>query len=111
MFPPVRAAGYLEVRYLDAQPGQDWSVPIQVIDALMSAPEVVAEATRRAAPVADRWLEAARSGLSDLEIRSVAVDLLSLAAAAAATPEAADAVHAAVRRCRDGHMPTAPAAR
>lgn len=106
MFPPVRAAGYLEVRYIDAQPGQDWSVPIHVLEALMSAPEVVAEATRAAAPVADRWLEAARCGLSDPEIRSAAVYLLEIAAAAAA-PEAVGEVHAAVRRCRAGLMPGA----
>lgn len=106
MFPPVRAAGYLEVRYIDAQPGQDWAVPIHVIEALMSAPEVVAAATRAGEPVADRWLEAARCGLSDPEIRSAAVDLLEIAAAAAA-PEAVDVVHAAARRARAGLMPTA----
>ncbi|MBF6085338.1 ergothioneine biosynthesis glutamate--cysteine ligase EgtA, partial [Nocardia cyriacigeorgica] len=45
MFPPVRPSGHLEVRYLDAQPEQSWTVPIDVIDALMSTPAAVAEAT------------------------------------------------------------------
>jgi glutamate--cysteine ligase len=106
MFPPVRASGHLEVRYLDAQPGDGWTVPIHAIDALMSTPEVVAEATRLAAPVADRWLEAARCGLSDPDIRSVAADLLSLAAVHARTPDAADQLFTAAQRCRRGRAPT-----
>ncbi|GAB2689816.1 ergothioneine biosynthesis glutamate--cysteine ligase EgtA [Nocardia thraciensis] len=106
MFPPVRASGHLEVRYLDAQPGESWSVPIHALDALMSTPAVVAEAARVAAPVAGQWLEAARCGLADPQIRSAAVDLLALAAEHAATSEAAEELHAAVRRCRSGCMPT-----
>jgi glutamate--cysteine ligase len=72
----------------------------------MSTPEVVAEATRLAAPVADRWLEAARCGLSDPDIRSVAADLLSLAAVHARTPDAADQLFTAAQRCRRGRAPT-----
>ncbi|WP_024800227.1 ergothioneine biosynthesis glutamate--cysteine ligase EgtA [Nocardia sp. BMG51109] len=106
MFPPVRAAGHLEVRYLDAQPEKTWSVPIHALEALMSAPAVVAEATEVAAPVADQWLEAARCGLADPQIRSVAVDLLRLAAAHAVTPEAAAELHEAAQRCRSGRTPT-----
>ncbi|WP_280366231.1 ergothioneine biosynthesis glutamate--cysteine ligase EgtA [Nocardia wallacei] len=106
MFPPVRASGHLEVRYLDAQPGDSWSVPVHALESLLSTPAVVAEATRVAAPVADQWLEAARSGLADPQIRSAAVELLDLAAAHAATPAAAAELQEAVRRCRDGRMPT-----
>ncbi|MBF6171249.1 ergothioneine biosynthesis glutamate--cysteine ligase EgtA [Nocardia blacklockiae] len=106
MFPPVRASGHLEVRYLDAQPGDSWSVPIHAFEALLSAPAVVAEATRLADPVAEQWLEAARCGLADTQIRAAAVDLLDLAAAHATTPAAADALHEAARRCRDGRTPT-----
>ncbi|MBB5912717.1 glutamate--cysteine ligase [Nocardia transvalensis] len=106
MFPPVRASGHLEVRYLDAQPGDAWSVPIHAFEALMSTPAVVAEATRLAAPVADQWLEAARGGLADPQIRSAAVDLLLLAATHAATPGAAGELLAAAHRCRAGRTPT-----
>lgn len=106
MFPPVRASGHLEVRYLDAQPGDGWTVPIHTIDALMSSPAVVAEATALAAPLAGRWLEAARCGLSDPEIRSAAVNLLSLAAAHAADPDARNQLLTAVQRCRNGRSPT-----
>ncbi len=110
VFPPVRASGHLEVRYIDAQPGDGWTVPIHAVDALLSAPAVIAEATRIGAPVADEWLEAARCGLAEPEIRSAAVELLTLAAEHARTPAAADELGAAVRRCIVGRMPTGEAA-
>ncbi|MFI9508771.1 ergothioneine biosynthesis glutamate--cysteine ligase EgtA [Nocardia sp. NPDC052566] len=105
LFPPVRASGHLEIRYLDAQPGDDWTVPIHVFDALLSSPTVVADATAVAAPVAGRWLDAARYGLADTEIRAVAVDLLTLAAAHAATADAGRAIETAIRRCASGRTP------
>ncbi len=111
IFPPVRAAGHLEVRYLDAQPGDQWAVPIHVLDALMSSPAVVAEATRTADPVADEWAMAARCGLADPQIRTVAVELLTLAAEHARGAEAADRIGAAARRCRSGRIPDGSVAR
>lgn len=105
MFPPVRASGHLEVRYLDTQPGDGWTVPIHAVDALLSAPEVVAEATALAASTAGWWSEAARYGLADPELRAAAVDLLTLAADRAATPEAARELDTAARRCRSGRTP------
>ncbi|ONM48296.1 ergothioneine biosynthesis glutamate--cysteine ligase EgtA [Nocardia donostiensis] len=104
LFPPVRAAGHLEVRYLDAQPGDSWSVPIRVIEALMSTSAVVRDASTLAAPTAGRWLDAARHGLADPQIRTVATDLLETAAEHATTA-AAPAIHAAARRCRAGRPP------
>ncbi|WP_058856632.1 ergothioneine biosynthesis glutamate--cysteine ligase EgtA, partial [Nocardia jinanensis] len=65
LFPPVRPAGYFEVRYLDAQPGDGWTVPIGVVDALLSTPASVADATAAAAATAGRWHDAARYGLAD----------------------------------------------
>ncbi|NKY48832.1 ergothioneine biosynthesis glutamate--cysteine ligase EgtA [Nocardia vermiculata] len=105
LFPPVRAAGHLEVRYLDAQPGDRWTVPIHVLDALMSAPEVVTEAAAVAEPVAGEWSRASRCGLAEAQIRSVAVDLLTLAADNARTGIAAGQIADAVRRCRDARTP------
>jgi glutamate--cysteine ligase len=105
LFPPVRASGHLEIRYLDAQPDDDWEVPIHVVDALMSSPAVVAEATRVAAPLASQWLHAARHGLADPQIRSVAIELLTLAEAHAATPDAAAEIGRALRRCQSGRTP------
>ncbi|MGW4531196.1 ergothioneine biosynthesis glutamate--cysteine ligase EgtA [Nocardia sp. NPDC004340] len=106
LFPPVRASGHLEVRYLDAQPGDDWSVPVHVIDALLSDPGAITEATALAADTADRWSEAARRGLADPDLRATAVALLDLAVAHAATREAEAELIAAADRCRSGLTPT-----
>ncbi|MFE3259544.1 ergothioneine biosynthesis glutamate--cysteine ligase EgtA [Nocardia sp. NPDC059091] len=106
LFPPVRAAGHLEVRYLDAQPGDGWSVPVHAIDALLSDPGTITEATALAASTADLWSESARRGLADAELRAAAVALLDLATAHAATPEAAKELAAAADRCRSGRTPT-----
>ncbi|MFX0575969.1 ergothioneine biosynthesis glutamate--cysteine ligase EgtA [Nocardia nepalensis] len=106
LFPPVRASGHLEVRYLDAQPDNDWTVPIHVFDALLSSPAVVAEATAVAAPIAGRWLDAARCGLADPDIRAVAVELLTLAAAHATSSAAVREIESAAERCRSGRTPT-----
>ncbi|MGH4017657.1 MAG: ergothioneine biosynthesis glutamate--cysteine ligase EgtA, partial [Pseudonocardiaceae bacterium] len=38
LFPPVRPRGYLEVRYLDAQPAGQWAVPVAVVAALLADP-------------------------------------------------------------------------
>ncbi|MGK8522151.1 ergothioneine biosynthesis glutamate--cysteine ligase EgtA [Nocardia asteroides] len=105
LFPPVRASGHLEVRYIDAQPGDAWTVPVHVLDALMSGPSVVAEASSIAAPLAGRWVDAARYGLADPDIRAGAVALLRLAAEHTASGEAAEAVRAAAERCHRGRTP------
>ncbi|MFC4375592.1 ergothioneine biosynthesis glutamate--cysteine ligase EgtA [Nocardia halotolerans] len=107
LFPPVRASGHLEVRYLDTQPGESWTVPIHLFDAVLSAPAVVAEATALAAPAAGEWLTAARCGLLDPQLRRAAVDVLELAAAHARTAAAAAQLAAAARRCRAGRSPLA----
>ncbi|MGW4246782.1 ergothioneine biosynthesis glutamate--cysteine ligase EgtA [Nocardia sp. NPDC004722] len=105
VFPPVRAAGHLEVRYLDAQPGDGWSVPVHAFDALLSNPLIVAEATNLAAPTAELWSEAARLGLADAELRAAAVALLELATAHASSQEARRELAAAAERCRHGQCP------
>jgi len=105
VFPPVRAAGHLEVRYLDAQPADRWATPIHTVAALMSTPAVVAEAALLATSTADRWHDAARRGLRDPEIRTVATDLLELAAAHANTSSARAELDTAADRCRRGLAP------
>ena len=39
LFPPVRPHGHLEVRYVDAQPGRQWALPVAVLGALLSDPD------------------------------------------------------------------------
>ena len=106
LFPPVRAAGHLEIRYLDAQPGDGWKVPVAVFDSLLSDPESVAAATVLAERTSHRWLDAAQHGLNDRELRFTAMRLLDLAADRVRSAEAKQLVLAALQRCRVGAMPT-----
>ncbi|GAA0479785.1 ergothioneine biosynthesis glutamate--cysteine ligase EgtA [Streptomyces sp. NPDC046215] len=85
LFPPVRPRGHLELRMIDAQPGEDgWLVPLAVTAALFDDP-VAAETAYRAvkaladtagqAPPPDNplWRNAARHGLADPELHAAAV--------------------------------------
>lgn len=69
LFPPVRPRAYLEVRYLDAQPGRWWPVPIAVLVALVedgAAGDAALDAADQArGDTADPWSAAARHGTSD----------------------------------------------
>lgn len=80
MFPPVRPHGYLEVRYLDAQPGSGWVTPTALLAALMSDQNTVEAVLEACLPVGDRWLPAARDGLADRAIATAAATVLSLGA-------------------------------
>jgi glutamate--cysteine ligase len=106
LFPPVRAAGHLEVRYLDAQPGDQWRVPIAAIDALLSGPGAMAEALAAAQPTSERWRDAAEFGLADLELRAAATALLSLAASYSPDPEFVRLLDTAAERCCRGKAPS-----
>jgi glutamate--cysteine ligase len=85
LFPPVRPRGHLELRMIDAQPGDDgWIVPLAVTTALFDDPEAAETAYRTVKPLAERavplpaphnplWMEAARHGLTDPELHEAAV--------------------------------------
>ncbi|MEU7057280.1 ergothioneine biosynthesis glutamate--cysteine ligase EgtA [Streptomyces sp. NPDC046197] len=108
LFPPVRPRGHLELRMIDAQPGDDgWIVPLAVTAALFDDPEAAEAAYRAVKPLAERalplpaphnplWLEAARSGLADPELYDAAVTCFGAALEAlprlGATTEVTDAV-------------------
>jgi glutamate--cysteine ligase len=52
LFPPVRPHGHLELRVIDAQPGQDgWVVPAAVVSALVEDPAAADAAMAAAEPV------------------------------------------------------------
>jgi glutamate--cysteine ligase len=73
LFPPVRPRGWLEVRYVDAQPRRWWPVPPAVLSALVQDPiaaDAVREATAAAPP---SWEVAARQGLTHPALRRAAV--------------------------------------
>ncbi|MER6529291.1 ergothioneine biosynthesis glutamate--cysteine ligase EgtA [Streptomyces sp. NPDC001508] len=110
LFPPVRPRGHLELRMIDAQPGEDgWIVPLAVTAALFDDPQAAETAYRAVKPLAERslarpaphnpvWLDAARSGLDDPELHEAAVDCFTAALEAlprlGATTEVMDAVAA-----------------
>jgi glutamate--cysteine ligase len=87
LFPPVRARGHLEVRYLDAQPGRWWRVPAAVVAALLDddddagdAALALTEPVSGAGPGgAAVWQSAARTGLGDSALASAATGLMGLA--------------------------------
>lgn len=65
LFPPVRPKGYLEIRYLDAQPGSRWVTPFALLAALMARPSTIDQVLDLTQASAGRWFEAARDGLAD----------------------------------------------
>ena len=79
LFPPVRARGAVEVRYLDAQDGDDWRVPVAVVAALLDDAEAGDRARDAAAPVQGRWAAAAHDGLQDGALARAALGTLAAA--------------------------------
>ncbi|MFI6401985.1 ergothioneine biosynthesis glutamate--cysteine ligase EgtA [Streptomyces sp. NPDC050548] len=110
LFPPVRPRGHLELRMIDAQPGDDgWIVPLAVTTALFDDPEAAETAYRAVKPLAERsrglpaphnplWIDAARYGLSDPELHEVALVCFATALEAlprlGASAQVTDAVRA-----------------
>jgi glutamate--cysteine ligase len=80
-FPPVRPHGYLEVRYLDAQPGPRWLHPVALLAALLDRPSTVDRVREICEPVADQWHRAARFGLAEKGIAAVARQVVDLGCA------------------------------
>ncbi|WP_245556100.1 ergothioneine biosynthesis glutamate--cysteine ligase EgtA [Actinopolyspora mortivallis] len=79
MFPPVRPRGYLEVRYIDAQPGDRWMVPVAALAALFRSETVVDKVLEETAAVAHSWIPAARDGLRNPELARAAAAVFDLA--------------------------------
>ncbi len=105
LFPHVRACGHLEIRYVDAQPEGGWVVPAAAFEALLSHPQVIADATALASKTEGRWIDAARAGLSDEALRDTAAALLRLAAEN--SENHSDILFGAADRCRRGEPPSA----
>ncbi|MBD0707038.1 MULTISPECIES: ergothioneine biosynthesis glutamate--cysteine ligase EgtA [unclassified Streptomyces] len=110
LFPPVRPRGHLELRMVDAQPGEDgWMVPVAVTTAVFDDPRAAESVYRAVAPLAERagpgpaprnplWLAAARDGLADPELHTAARAVFAAALEAlpriGASPEVLRAVEA-----------------
>lgn len=105
LFPPVRPRGHLELRMIDAQPGDGWVVPVAVVAALADDPAAATAAMAAAERVwhrpaepaaqlvqpprpgarpADPWLSAARCGLADPVLAAAARRCFDAAEAALA---------------------------
>ena len=92
LFPPVRPQGHLELRVIDAQPGDGWIVPTAVVSALLDDPAAAEAAMTAAVPVwrdpgpdtpgGSPWLRAARYGPADAQLGVAAERCFEAAVAA-----------------------------
>jgi ergothioneine biosynthesis glutamate--cysteine ligase EgtA len=94
LFPPVRPRGHLELRMIDAQPGDGWVVPAAVVIALADDPRAADAAMASTEPLREEpdtaWLRAARQGPADKMLGRAARSCFEAAIAAlsrAGTPE------------------------
>lgn len=78
IFPPVRPKGYLEIRYLDSQPGSAWAAPFALLSALVARPSTIDQVLDLTESTAHLWLEAAHDGLSDRRLREAARRIVEL---------------------------------
>ena len=79
LFPPVRPQGYLEIRYLDAQPGMEWTAPLALLGALFAGPAQVRQVLTATAEAGERWDQAIEHGLADKVLAETATRLLDIA--------------------------------
>lgn len=109
LFPPVRPRGWWELRYLDAQPGDDWQVAVAVTTALLDDPVAASGAEQACAGVAHAWQAASMRALGDEPLREATACCLDLAVSAlrrAGATELADAADRfAERHTRRGRCP------
>jgi glutamate--cysteine ligase len=80
LFPPVRPKGYLEIRYLDSQPGQRWVTPFALLAALMARRSTIDQVLDVTEASGQRWYEAARGGLGDPVLAATARKVVQLGA-------------------------------
>ncbi|MFI6152535.1 ergothioneine biosynthesis glutamate--cysteine ligase EgtA [Kitasatospora sp. NPDC051170] len=120
LFPPVRPHGYLELRMIDAQPGDGWMVPAALVTALLDDP-LAAEATLAAleplerlerrghpqrpdgrehpaarAPRSEAWRRAATLAVADPELRRATLACFAAADAALGRMPGAERLRATV---------------
>jgi glutamate--cysteine ligase len=116
LFPPIRPRGHLELRMIDAQPGEDgWMVPLAVTTALFDDPEASETGYRTVKALAETagplpapgnplWVNAARYGLADPELHAAAVVCFGVAQEALPRIGATPAVQEAVASFTDRYV-------
>ncbi|WP_347176914.1 ergothioneine biosynthesis glutamate--cysteine ligase EgtA [Parafrankia sp. EAN1pec] len=110
LFPPVRPRGWLELRYLDAQPSDLWPVAVAVPAVLLDEPAAARAALAACLPVARQGRLAAQLGLRDPALHRAAVRCVDLALDTLARTGADPGLRAAVeafanRYTRRGRSP------
>jgi glutamate--cysteine ligase len=124
LFPPVRPRGHLELRMIDAQPGDGWMVPVAVVSALAGDPVAADTAMAAAEPVwrgaiphprrsarshaghasQSPWLHAARHGPADPVVGAAARQCFEAADAALGRSDAPAQVRTAVADFADRYV-------
>ncbi|MDQ2814673.1 MAG: ergothioneine biosynthesis glutamate--cysteine ligase EgtA [Actinomycetota bacterium] len=89
LFPPIRPHGHMELRMIDAQPGDGWIVPAAVVCALAGDQRAADAAMAAAEPLwaqsgdaQNPWLRAARFGPADPALSRAATQCFEAADAA-----------------------------
>jgi len=99
LFPPVRPRGHLELRMIDAQPGDGWIVPLAVVTALSEDAQASLAAMEATAPLSrhdDPWTVAAQSGPADPVVARASQECFDAATGALARLDAPTAIRDAV---------------
>ncbi|MBT2387990.1 ergothioneine biosynthesis glutamate--cysteine ligase EgtA [Streptomyces sp. ISL-1] len=116
LFPPVRPRGHLELRMIDAQPGEEgWIVPLAVTSALFDDPEAAERAYYAVAqlsgdendgraPRSPLWRNAARYGLAAPRLQAAADICFTAALESLAGSGAAPSVQSAVARFHERYV-------
>ncbi|GAA1824281.1 ergothioneine biosynthesis glutamate--cysteine ligase EgtA [Planosporangium flavigriseum] len=105
LFPPIRPRGYLELRFLDTQPADEWFAPVAVVSALLDDDRALDAARAACEPVEGRWLDAARLGLSDPALATAAARVCEEASRALDRTDLPAADRAAVLDILDRRLP------
>jgi len=85
LFPPVRPRGHLELRVIDAQPGDGWIVPTAVVSALLDDPVAAQAAMAAVEPLqkdtrpGELLLRAARHGQDDPQLATASRECFAAA--------------------------------
>ena len=106
LFPPVRPRGHLELRVIDAQPGDGWIVPTAVVSALLDDPVAAQAAMAAVEPLqkdgrpGELLLRAARLGQDDPQLAAASRECFAAADSALGRLGAPAAIRDAVGRVR-----------
>ena len=110
LFPPVRPRGHLELRVIDAQPGDGWIVPTALVSALLDDP-VAAQAAMAAVeplqkegPPGELLVRAARLGQDDPALAAASRECFAAADSALARLDAPATIRDAVAAFADRYV-------